>query len=121
MSQRVGGHIYIKVDGELYSAKGSFTHNFGISTREEVIGQDGVHGYTEKPKAAFIEGSITDNIGISVKELCKISGATVTLELANGKTVVLRDAWYSGSGDVTSEEGEVNLKFTSANEAEEVR
>jgi len=117
----VGGYIHLKIDGELYKAKGSFTYNMGMAKRETVAGQSGIAGYKLVPQESFVEGSITDDLQIDLKKLFGAKGATVTLELANQKSIILRDAWYSGSGEVTTEEGEVNIKFSSAFEAEEIR
>ena len=40
-----------------------------------------------------------------------IKDATITLELANGKTVTLFDGWNASSGDASTEEGEIEVKF----------
>lgn len=117
---RVGGIIEVKADGELYSAKGSWTYNLGKPKRDIVLGSDAVHGYKELPQEPFIEGVITDNEELSLEALVQLKEATVTLSLANGKVIVLRDAFFSGDGNVTTEEGEIAAKF-SGKSAEEVR
>ena len=114
MANRVGGIINFKVDGALFKAKGSFTYNIGRPVRESVIGADTVHGFLERPQVAFIEGAITDDQTLNLKSLVEVNGATVTLELANGKVVVLRDAYFAGEGSGTSEEGEIAVRFESA-------
>jgi len=35
----------------------------------------------------------------------------VIAELANGKTVVLRSAWYAGEGKVNTAESEIDARF----------
>lgn len=117
---RVGGIIFLKVDGQLYRAKGSFTYNIGAPKRDAVVGHDQVHGYKELPQVPFIEGVITDDSEISLEALLLVQDATVTLELANGKIAVLRDAWYAGEGSVTTEEGEIEARFEGLS-GEEVR
>lgn len=117
---RVGGIIEIKIDGTLYKAKGEFTYNLGVAMKEAVVGADAVHGYKETPKAPFIEGAITDQVDLDVKALQKTSSATCTLSLANGKVVVLKDAWYASEGDISSEEGEIAFKMEGMS-AEEIR
>lgn len=117
---RVGGTIYFKVNGSIYSAKGDFTYNLGIPKREAVVGADGVHGYKEVQQQAFIEGEITDNQGVSLADLAATTNSTVTLELANGKTISLRDAWYAGEGTGHSEEGNIGCRFESKNQGEEI-
>jgi hypothetical protein len=75
------------------------------------VGADAVHGYKEVPQVPFIEGKITDSSDLDLAELCDVVDATVTLELANGKVIVLRDAWYAGEGTVDTDEGEIGVRF----------
>jgi len=111
MGKRVGGIIFVKVDGVQYQAKGAFDYNLGLPKKEAVVGMDSTHGYTEKPQVAYIEGTITDSSELSLSNLIGISDATVTLELANGKVIVLKNAWYASEGKGNSEEGELEARF----------
>jgi hypothetical protein len=117
---RVGGIIEFKANGELYSAKGSWTYNLGRPKREAVVGSDSVHGYKEMPQAPKIEGAITDRSDLDLSALLTLKDATVTLSLANGKIIVLRDAFFDGDGNATTEEGEIEVSFSGLS-AEEVR
>lgn len=119
-NRRVGGLIFIKVDGELFQAKGEFTYNVNPVKRESVIGQDTIHGFKEEPKVLFIEGAITDSDELDLAGFQAIRDATVTLELANGKVIVLREAFYAADGDVTTSEGEIQTRFEGIS-GEEVR
>lgn len=110
-NNRRAGLIFIKVNGLQYDAKGEFTHNLGAVKREGVVGADGVHGYKETPQVPYIEGKITDKRTLVLSDLLGMVDATVTLEEANGKTVVLQEAWYAGDGNVTSGEAEVDFRF----------
>lgn len=114
MAQRKGGIIQFKVGGVQHNAKGNFSYNLGSPKREAIIGADGVHGYTEKPQAAFIEGEITDHDGLDLRALTTVKETTVTLLLAVGKTIVLPLAWYAGEGTGNSEEGNIAVRFESA-------
>jgi len=118
-SQRRAGLVQVQINGEIQDAKGNFSYNLGQPKREAIIGTDGVHGFKETPQVAFIEGGITDHGNLDLKALVTVDGATVTISLANGKVVVLRDAWFAGEGTATSEEGEVAIRFEGAN-AEEI-
>ena len=111
MGRRVAGILFLKVDGELFQAKGEFTYNINPTKRESVVGQDEVHGFSETPKVQFIEGSITDNDELDLPNFLSIRDATVTLELANGKVIILREAFYAADGDVTSSQGEIQVRF----------
>jgi len=117
---RIGGIIFIKADGELYQAKGSWTYNIGKPKREMIAGADGVHGYTEMPQVPFIEGVITDKDTLDVGRLLTLTDATVTLELANSKIIVLKEAVFAGEGNITTEAGEIAARFEGM-DAEEIR
>lgn len=108
---RRAGTIYFKVDGAQYDAKGSFTYNLGSPKRETILGADRVHGYKEMPQAPFIEGEITDRGDLDVAALQAVDDATVTLELANGKTIILRNAWYAADGDIGTEDANIQVRF----------
>ena len=117
---RVGGIIQLKVDGQLYQAKGAFDYDIGTPLKEGVVGMDRVHGYKETPQIPYIEGTITDSPEISFEDLSATSDATVTLDLANGKTIVLRNAWWASNSKGNSEEGEIEARFEGLS-AEEIR
>ena len=106
------GVIFLKVDSVLRDAKGSFTYNLGAMKREPILNADGtVAGYKEMPQVPRIEGVITDQNDLTLSDFINITDATITLELANGKVVDLRNAWYAADGDVTTEEGEIQVLF----------
>lgn len=118
-SKRRGGVISLSVNGERQDAKGSFSYNLGREMREAIVGADGVHGYKATPQVPFIEGEITDRGDLDLAGLLATTDATVTIELANGKTIALRDAWFAGEGGASTEEGAVAVRFEGIS-AEEV-
>lgn len=111
MGNRVGGIIELKVDGSRYSAKGNFTYNIGRPKKEGVVGADATHGYKEMPQIAFIEGEITDRDTLNLSRFLGITNSTVMLRLANGKTIVLRQAWNASEGTGNTEEGNMSVRF----------
>jgi hypothetical protein len=117
---RIGGIIALKVNGDMYFAKGNFTYNLGKPKKEGVVGSDRVHGYKEVPQVPFIEGEITDRNELDLEDLVTLDDATATLELANGKVIMLREAWYAGEGTGNTEEGNIALRLEGMS-AEEVR
>ncbi len=120
MDRRVGGQLFVKVDGIQQQAKGEFTYNLGALKREPVVGVDSVHGYSEVPQVPKIEGEFTDFADFDLEALLNISDATIVLEVANGKIVVLREAWYAGDGDVATNEGNIQVMFNGIS-CEEIR
>lgn len=121
MGKRVGGIITFKVDGTRYSAKGDFTYGLGTPKREAVIGTGDIAGYKETPQVSFIEGAITDSAEIKTIDLANVVDATVVLNLANGKSVVLREAYFAGDAQGTTGEGEFAIRFESPYPADEVQ
>jgi len=111
MNRRVGGTLFVKVNGEQLQAKGEFTYNVNPVKRESVVGADTIHGFKEEPKAIFCEGAITDSDELDLQALQATRDATVILELANGKTVTFSEAFYAADGDVTHVEGEIQFRF----------
>ena len=111
MSNRRAGIISFKIDGTAYDARGNFEYNLGIEKRTSIIGSDGVHGYSAAPQAAFIRGEITDRGDLSVKQICELDGPNITLDLANGKSILIREAFFTGDGTVGSEQAAVPVEF----------
>jgi hypothetical protein len=108
---RRAGTLFLKVDGVIHQAKGNFTYDLGAPKRDAIVGADNVHGYKEAPKVPFIEGAITDRGDLDLEKLFLLDGALVTLELGNGKTIALSDAWFAGEGTASTEEAEVPVRF----------
>jgi len=105
------GKITLKTDGMVKDAKGSFTYNLGHDKRTAIVGSDRVHGYASQPQVPFIEGVVTDGADLDLPALLDGKNLTVTLDLDNGKTIVLRQAWYAGEGNVTTEQGEIAVRW----------
>lgn len=114
MSERRGGIIELKVGADLYECKGNFTANLGEPKNESIIGSSGVTGFKSTPQPAVIEGKVTDRGALSIQQLIRIKDATVHLKLATGKVIVLSHAWYAADGNITTDEGEIEVRFESA-------
>lgn len=108
---RRAGIMFLLINGVQYDAKGNFTYNLGQPKRDAIVGPDRVHGYKELPQVPMIEGEITDSGSLKVKDLLNIEEATIHLKIANGKSFILRQAWYAGEGNIQTEEGNIEVKF----------
>ncbi|HWJ72593.1 MAG TPA: phage tail tube protein [Kaistia sp.] len=106
-----GGIAYIKADGVQYDLRGNCTVSPDDTEREGIAGQDGVHGFLERPRVPFISIDITDGAGVSLQQLRAIKDATVTAELANGKVYVLRNAWTSDAHEINTGDAQISVKF----------
>ena len=107
------GTAYIDVDGKNYVLKGQAAYQCSGESREPIKGQNGYHGTKNMPQPGQITGKFQDGDDVSIDALNSITNATVTLELANGKTVVGRNMRRTGDPiKVDAEEGEFDIEFT---------
>ena len=111
MANAVGGTIYLSIDGAQYAARGNFMVSPSSVGREGVAGQDYVHGYTEKPIVPGIKGDLTTVPGLSLETLLAITDSTIMVQLKNGKTYTLANAWTKGAFDIDTSEGKVGVEF----------
>ncbi|WP_434115858.1 phage tail tube protein [Paraburkholderia caffeinilytica] len=110
-TNRLAGIAYISVDGQSYMLAGELTYSPGDVERESLIGQDRVHGYSEKPRAPFISGSFRDAGTLTVADFNRMTNVTVTCELANGKTVIGRNMWTTTAQEVKTPDATFEVKF----------
>ena len=110
-NNRIAGTAFVKYDGRQLPIKGGWKVNFHKLKREGISGQDRVHGYKEMPGVPSIEGEVSTTADVSLPVLLAITDATVTLEHANGKTYVLRNAWTAEDYTVETEDGKISVKF----------
>lgn len=108
---RRGGVINVQTNGEVLDAVGSFTYNLGQNKREMLPGADRIHGFKEMPQVPFIEGEVRDSGEFNMTALLNTVDATITLTLANGKTIMLREATFTGEGSGATEEGTMPVRF----------
>lgn len=109
-NMRIAGVCYLKFAGAQFPVKGKPEYSVNETTNETVTGLDEVHGYLEKPHPPHIKCTLSDLGEVSTKKLQKTKG-TAMLELANGKTIVIRDGWVVGDIDVDAEAGEYGIEI----------
>ena len=110
-TNRLAGIAYLSVDGQTYMLAGDLGYSVSKVARETVTGQDGVHGYSEKPHAGYVSATIRDAGGLSVASFNAMTNVTVTCELANGKTIVGRNMWTTEAQEVKTAEGTFEVKW----------
>ena len=108
-NQRLGGTNFLSIDGLSYLLV-DVTWRVSTPTRESMKGQDGIHGYTEKPEVGRIKGKIRDWAGNSVTGIGQITNSSIIVSLASGKNVIGNGMWLTELGDVSGEDG--SLDFT---------
>lgn len=111
-TNRLAGVAYVAIDGRSYAIVGEGTYRPSQENRETLLGQDGYHGYKAMPAAGMISWKGRDSGGVSVQTVAGFDNVTVTLELANGKTVIGRNMVRVGEGvEVNSEEGSYDIRW----------
>lgn len=111
MGKRVAGIAYLKADGNQLPLRGNFSVSPSAYERAGIAGQDRVHGYTENPRVPYIEGDVTLEPEVTIDYLDSITDATVTAELANGKTYVLHNAWTKSAQELNTHDGMTKVRF----------
>lgn len=112
MSGMRHSQAWIKVNSTLLATMPGAKLDLGGKVRESVVGDNKVHGYSEKIKPASLECEISLGQGMSLAELKDITGATVTYEADTGQVYMIRDAFVTETISVTAGEGgKVSLKF----------
>lgn len=120
MAERgLAGIIQVQINGELFAAAGDFTYNIGQPKRETLVGATEIDGFSETPQPAVLEGTFRDKPELDLQGLLNITDATITLNLRNGKTIVFREAFFVGDGNVNTGNAEIEVVFN-AKSAEEV-
>lgn len=111
MAGRIAGVCYIKVDGQQYDLRGNLIVSISPTERSGVAGMDGVHGFIETPRVPFIAGNFSDTNELSINDLDAIENATITVELANGKAYILREAWTKSAHEIDGTQGQIAVRF----------
>lgn len=112
---KIGGTAFLSYDGNQLTLAGDLTVSPDIIEREGKAGLSGVAGFTEMNRVPFIEGTFYTVTELSVTEIAAITNATVTAELGNGRTYVLRNAWVSGTREINAADGTVQIRFEGEN------
>lgn len=121
MAQRRLGVKQVMINGEVVLAKSGVSYSLGGDKFETVMGLDRFHGLKVTRTPAFMEITITDSDTFDLQGLVKLTDATVTAELENGKTIKLGHAAYASDGQVSAEEGEIEARFEcDPDDAEEI-
>jgi len=110
-TNRLAGVAYLTVNGQSYMLAGDLGYSTGKVKRETLVGQDQVHGFAETPRAPFISATLRDAGNLTVNDFNNMTNETVTLELANGKTVIGRNLWTVEAQEVKTSEGTFEVKW----------
>ena len=117
LNQRLGGTNFASIDGVSFLlVEGSW--RVSTPTRESQLGQDGVHGYIEKPATGQIKVTLRDYGTNKVVNIGNITNSNVVLSLGNGKTIVGSNMWLTEQPMVSLEDGKFEATFESGSVTE---
>jgi hypothetical protein len=109
---RVAGIFYVKVNGALVSASGAWTYNLGKPKGETILDTTGKSvGLKETPQIGFIEGNIINTRELDLDAIISLRDATCTLELANGKVILVSNGNQVGEGTANAEDATVPIRI----------
>lgn len=111
MAVKIGGTAFCKVNGAQLPLRGNFVVSPSAVDRTMQAGQDYVHGYTEAPRVPWIEGDISTLPDVSLEDLELQVNVTVTAELNNGRTYVLKEAMTKSAFEVNTNEGRFKVRW----------
>lgn len=110
-SRILAGTTTATIDGQPYDVVSDAAYMVSTVKRETLAGQSRVEGYSEMPQAGYISFTIRDNGGMTVRAFNQMTNSTVTLQLANGKTVFGAGMWNTEASEVKTQEATFTLKF----------
>jgi len=116
---KISGRIEVLVNGDpLLNKAGAVASGIGLSGQpnfelNEVIGDSGIHGFTETPVIAMCEVTVTDRDDISLSDLAAVNGnGTIIFRAAGGgKVYTMEGATCKRNFSLTGGEGEVPITF----------
>src|ERR1051326_473420 len=100
MARKIGGTAYLKINGTQVPLRGMLLVSPSAFERAMQGGQDYVHGYLENVRVPWIEGDLSTVPELSAETLLAQDDVTVTAELNNGRTYVLKEAATKGAFEI---------------------
>lgn len=111
MGKRIAGTCFVTYDGKALQIAGNVTISPEEIDRQSLTGLSGVAGFSETPRAAFIEVEAFTIPETDVQEISRATDITVTAELANSQVWTIRNGWKAGTSDMSASEGTTTIRF----------
>lgn len=107
----IAGLCFIKIDGRSYDAPGDFNVTIGGPVLTAIPMANGTIYNSIEIKPGKISGTISTTIGLSVVQLKNARNITVQVQAANGSSYILKNAFFTGEGEVNVKEGSFAIEF----------
>ncbi len=119
---KITGRIEVIVNSQmLLNKSGAVASGIGISGEPSmeltpVMGDGGLHGFTEAPVMAQLEVTVSDRGDVSLDAFARIkqNGTVIFRAAGGGKVYTMENATCLRNFSVTGGEGETPLKFVGA-------
>ncbi len=119
MARTITGRVEVLVNGQaLLNKAGAKAGGIAKSgqppfKRNPIMGDTGMHGFTEEPITPFVECTVSDNSDQMLTDLAEVAGdGTVIFQAApSGKIYTLVNAYCVNDFEVTAGEGETTVRF----------
>jgi hypothetical protein len=120
---KITGRIEVIVNGQtLLNKAGAVASGLGLSGEpnfelKEVMGDTGLHGFTEDPIVARCAVTITDRDDISLDTLARVreNGTVIFRSASGGKAYTMNKATCKRNFTLTGGEGETQVEFIGPN------
>lgn len=109
-NRRLAGITSFTVNGSAFAVT-EFAWDPATFESETMMSLSGVDGYRQSPVAPFISGKFRDAQSVNVTAFTNLNNATVVVSLANGKTIVGHNMWYTGRPGVSGADATFDFKF----------
>jgi hypothetical protein len=109
--ERLAGITGLTIDGNAYMVVSDVTWSPAKFERATLTGLDAVHGFSEVPRAGYIEATLRDSSEISVGDFNLMRCVEVQVTLANGKVVGGAGMWCISALEVRAAEGTFSVRF----------
>lgn len=117
---KITGRLEVILNGNLLLNKsGASASGVGLSGEsgyelKEVMGDTGLHGYSEEAMPAICEVTITDRDDVSLDAIARIrgNGTLIFRAAGGGKAYTMNNATCLRNFSITGGEGETTVKFS---------
>jgi len=106
---QVTGRVFITVAGKRLASKEGAKLMYGGVSRETVVADPGVVGFSEKTEAPGVECVIAHTSDVKLADYRAMTAATISFDTDTGASFVLNGAWCGNALEL--EKGEVKLTF----------
>lgn len=108
---RIAGIAYLKVNGAALPLKANCVVSPDGVERAMIAGQDAVHGYSENPRAPWIQADISLTPDVDMEDISDGTDETVTVEFADGAVYALQHAVCKAATEHQTKDGQVQVRW----------